>query len=214
MLKSKENQQFANGGIMAQYKKDTVKEIIDNAALKVFFQKGYQDTKIIDISEISAVSVGNIYRYYKGKEDIFYSLISQDFFDSFQEKLTNKIVGWKGRNDRPNEHLSNNEQFTSFIIENRMLFVIIFSGCKGTRYENAKKELVDFLTDIYITNYGQNLNFNMKENLSIINLIYEKYIELISSILSNVTDHEELKTMLELANKYHLNGITSFISQI
>lgn len=199
---------------MTQYKKDAVKENIDNAALKVFSQKGYQDTKIADISKIAAVSVGNIYRYYKGKEDIFYSLISQDFLDSYKKKLTGKIVGWKGRNDRPGEHLLNNEQFISFLIEYRTIFVILNSGCKGTRYENTKKELVDFLTDIYITNYGQNLDISINENISLIKLIYEKNIELISSLLKNVTDKEELRKMLELANQYHLNGITSFISQV
>ncbi|OMD69115.1 TetR/AcrR family transcriptional regulator, partial [Paenibacillus odorifer] len=44
-----------------QSKKDGVKEEIESAALKVFFQKGFADAKMNDIADEIQISVGNIY---------------------------------------------------------------------------------------------------------------------------------------------------------
>ena len=196
---------------MAQYKKDQIKEIIDSAALEVFSQKGYLNTKITDISKNSGVSVGNIYRYYKGKEDIFYSVIPKDFFDLLKNKLTGKIAVWKDNHDSSSQSLISKE-LVSFIIDNRKLFLIIFGGCDGTIYENAKKEIIDILTDAFISNYLSKLNINLEENIDTIKLIYEKHFETISSAFIIADSEDKLRKMLQLINCYHVNGITSFIS--
>lgn len=49
-------------------------EKIRQAAFKVFSQKGYKETKIIDIASKAGVSPGTIYKYYKGKKAIFQSI--------------------------------------------------------------------------------------------------------------------------------------------
>ncbi|OME05316.1 TetR family transcriptional regulator [Paenibacillus odorifer] len=48
-----------------QSKKDEVKQEIESAALKVFFQKGFSDAKMNDIADEIQISVGNIYTYFK-----------------------------------------------------------------------------------------------------------------------------------------------------
>ena len=56
-------------------KKEGNKEIdIINAAIEVFANKGFFDSKISDIAELANVSVGSVYVYYESKENILYKI--------------------------------------------------------------------------------------------------------------------------------------------
>jgi AcrR family transcriptional regulator len=48
---------------------------IQQAALHIFTRQGYHGTSIREIAELAGVSLGNIYNYYKTKEDIYTSLV-------------------------------------------------------------------------------------------------------------------------------------------
>lgn len=47
---------------------------IQEAATKIFLQKGYKETKINDIAKLSEISPGTIYLYFKSKKHLFDSL--------------------------------------------------------------------------------------------------------------------------------------------
>ncbi|EKQ51569.1 MULTISPECIES: TetR/AcrR family transcriptional regulator [unclassified Clostridium] len=47
---------------------------IQEAAVKVFSQKGYKETKIVDIAKLAEISPGTIYLYFKNKKELFSSL--------------------------------------------------------------------------------------------------------------------------------------------
>lgn len=49
----------------------TNKRKIEAAALQVFVKQGFHGTSIRDIATASGVSIGNIYNYYKTKEDLY-----------------------------------------------------------------------------------------------------------------------------------------------
>lgn len=49
---------------------------IINAAKQLFSEKGYAATGLREIAEKAGVSLGNIYNYFKNKEEIFCSLFT------------------------------------------------------------------------------------------------------------------------------------------
>ncbi len=49
------------------------RQILD-AALRLFDEQGYSNTKISDISEMAGISKGLVYRYFRSKEEIFFAL--------------------------------------------------------------------------------------------------------------------------------------------
>ena len=61
--------------------KDTTKNQILEAALKVFVKSGYSSTTISDIVEESGLSKGAIYHYYSSKKDLFLALI--DYWEKY-----------------------------------------------------------------------------------------------------------------------------------
>ncbi len=198
---------------MVQYKKQKIKEIIDIAAIEVFSEKGYQNTKISDISQKSGVSVGNIYRYYKGKEEIFYKLISEEFISSLKKILTDKIVTWKHNNENPDPKKQSLliDQYLNFITDNREILIILLTGSQGTKYEYFKDDMINYLLNTFLVNFESRINMLKNDNINLFRIIYEKHIELVASLLSNVREKEEIRNMIEFTNKYHVYGITSFL---
>lgn len=55
---------------MAQVLKQSLKETIVKCAKQLFLEKGYEDASMRDIAKASNMTVGNLYRYFKNKEDI------------------------------------------------------------------------------------------------------------------------------------------------
>lgn len=50
---------------------------IEEAALRVFTRQGFHGTSVREIANEAGVSLGNIYNYYKTKEEIFVSLVER-----------------------------------------------------------------------------------------------------------------------------------------
>tara|TARA_B100001778_G_C18506973_1_gene592337 strand:+ start:461 stop:1039 length:579 start_codon:yes stop_codon:yes gene_type:complete len=71
------------------------KNRIMDAALQVFVSKGYSDTRMDDIVEMSGLSKGAIYHHYKSKKELFISLIEHwenfsfpNIFDKDLDKIS------------------------------------------------------------------------------------------------------------------------------
>lgn len=200
---------------MAQYKKSNIKDKIDEAAVHVFANLGFETAKISDIARSAQVSVGNIYTYYKGKEEIFYEVVPQSFLDELRNLIYNKIFSANevilNSNNDVNAFWLLNETYIEFMIGNREKILILLSGSQGTKYENIKEELIDFLLNTVKEQYkvGYEKVSKQGKSLLIFKILYEKLIDLIVNVLRESKTVDEAKQFLEIVNKYHLFGITS-----
>ncbi|WP_099206190.1 TetR/AcrR family transcriptional regulator [Scatolibacter rhodanostii] len=76
-----------------KYPEETEQKILDSA-LKLFIQKGYEQTTILDIvSEMGGLTRGAFYHHFKTKEDVFFALTDKIFNDM------KPFVKIKGRTD-------------------------------------------------------------------------------------------------------------------
>lgn len=62
--------------IMPQVLKQEYRDLILKAALDEFFENGYNDASMRKIAKNANMTVGNLYHYYKDKEDLFSALVS------------------------------------------------------------------------------------------------------------------------------------------
>lgn len=73
--------------------KESTNQKIRLSAVKIFVQKGFIATTIQEIANDAQISIGLIYRHYKSKEDLFWSLLQdgnteqQDFLELFSSDL-------------------------------------------------------------------------------------------------------------------------------
>ncbi len=186
---------------MAQYKKDSIKESIHEAALQVFAQKGYKGTKISDISQFGEISVGNIYRYYKSKEEIFYEIVPENFLKQLQALLYKKIkaAGEEG-------FWLINQEVLDFLVQNRLAILIVLRGSEGTRYEDARQELIAFLTTTVRATEG---GTDASEQL--LRCIYRGLMDSTLEILIAAQSMEQLQAALAQLHSYHLFGMRGLL---
>lgn len=203
---------------MAQYKKSEIKQQIDDAALSVFAEKGYENTKVSDIAKKANVSVGNIYRYYNSKDELFYSIIPQEFIDSIEKLLFCKLtIGKEGglesyRNSAGYMLIS--EQFIRYLIQNRQRFIILAQSGKNTRYENFRNQLVKFLIDTVMENLVDSEKIKTQYGESILsglNIIFNNLVNMILDVLKQENSDTGAENTLKLINKYHVSGIIEIL---
>ncbi len=81
--------------------KDIKKNKILDAALQIFVKKGYSETRMDDIVNMSGMSKGAIYHHYKSKRELFLDLINfwEEFCfpNIFDKKYKNKSASSKLR---------------------------------------------------------------------------------------------------------------------
>ncbi|MBQ9931708.1 MAG: TetR/AcrR family transcriptional regulator [Firmicutes bacterium] len=67
------------------------KELILTKAYELFCEKGYTDTKIIEIAEAAGIGKGTVYEYFGSKEDIFFDIfdryVTQHYYKNLQPLL-------------------------------------------------------------------------------------------------------------------------------
>ncbi len=69
----------------------TRKEAILNAALMLFAEKGYKDTSMAELANISGVAQGTIFYHFKNKEELFLAIL-KDFKLSILQRFENHIL--------------------------------------------------------------------------------------------------------------------------
>lgn len=202
-----------------QYKKDEIKERIDAAALAVFADKGYKGAKISDISESAGVSVGNIYRYYKSKDDIFYANIDENFIEEAKVLLAEKISAMGERDNllgaKQDELSLVNEEVISFMVENRHKMIIVFGKSESTKYENAKRELIEYILQKVEEGFAEQSGVFKIESAHgfTAGIIYNNLIDMVLSILKECEDSHTVAECLRTINTYHMFGISGFLTQ-
>ena len=173
---------------------------------------GYQEAKISDIAEKAGVSVGNIYRYYKNKEEIFYSVIPESLPAQMKYMIIGKIDAAKdGLQAETALFQDITGAFIRFILENREKLAIVFSGTRGTRFERLESEMVEALIDaikiIFPQKYGAYVRKYGNDDMP--RLIYRNLFRLYGEVMKRDTDTAEAARELRQVNLYHFTGITT-----
>lgn len=87
-LKIKANGMKGGPGMAKKNVRNTRGKIV-NAAWKLFYEQGYEDTTVEEIIELSRTSKGSFYHYFDGKDALLSTL--SVLFDDKYEELTNTI---------------------------------------------------------------------------------------------------------------------------
>jgi len=121
-----------------QKPKDEVRQAILDAALDEFYIYGFKRASIRNIAERAGITPGNVYCYFGGKAELYSAVLEQTM-----EEL-NRLVRMAVR--RENSRVLSIENMakgvTELFLKNRKQFLILVNGSAGSRYENAKGELI------------------------------------------------------------------------
>lgn len=179
-----------------QYLKEDVRNNISQAALVEFMENGYEKASIRGIAKRSNTSVGNIYKYFKSKEDMYENLIGCVY-----HRLMNYI------NQFDQVELDEQalavfdaliEKIMKIFNENSVEISTLLNQSTGSKYENCKEIFVDFMTRTVTDSMNYELakgGRKLKDNF-IIYLLSESLMKSISTIVREKEDGEEVKRLI------------------
>lgn len=122
---------------MSKRKSRNTKGKIVNAAWKLFYEQGYDDTTIEEIVETSGTSRGSFYHYFEGKDALLSSL--SYLFDEKYEELTKEFTDGMSTIDKL--LFMNHELF--FMIENSISIDLLARLYSSQLITKGDKHLLD-----------------------------------------------------------------------
>ena len=202
---------------MAQILKEDIKRRIDDAALEIFCEMGYQGAVMADIARIAGVSVGNIYRYYKNKEELFNLLVPMDIIDTLRDMIGDKFMIADGMDLESARHAPAMDlmdaQLLDYLVTCRRQIIIIMEEKEGNPYLGFKDELVDLMTHMalrYTNTVDHPIHIDgLKQRM--LRVVYENLYNAVVEILKSFSRAGEIKNAFGSLLDYHFFGVSEFM---
>ena len=130
-----------------QVLKDELRHRILLESEHLFLQRGYDRTSMQMIADKVNISKGNLYHYFKNKEELFYELT-----DSAAEGLKNLILRSRSGRfsniaDSREFQLLLQEEILSLLLAEKYGLLLIMEQGKGTRYEHLRPTMVALIAE-------------------------------------------------------------------
>lgn len=189
-----------------QVLKEEIREKIFQVAAQEFKAKGFKNSSMRNIAENCGITVGNLYRYFKNKEDLFYSIVSpayEKIMFSIKESIKLKSS---------NKDIVLMDCMADNIIESHIekmdSLLILFNGSEGTKYENIKEEIVaifeGFLNNISLHKLKE--QGIIIEDVFLLHVIAADFIEGILMILRHYEDEVKMKKVVSQFIRFYFKG--------
>jgi len=179
-----------------QYLKDAMKKNLEEAALNEFKQNGYNNTSIREIAKKAATSVGNFYKYFSSKDDLYEQLIGTVYFKLMDYINRFSEVEFNEKTDDIFYKLM--EKIMEIFKDNSTQLAILLNKSEGSKYENCKVVFTDFVTRIVSEKMEYELSLDNKKlsDNFIISLISFNLVESVAIILREKEDGVEVRKLI------------------
>jgi AcrR family transcriptional regulator len=192
-----------------QVLKEEVRKTIHQAALVEFYEKGFKEASMRSIAERGGMTVGNLYRYFKSKEDLFYDVISPAY---------HKIVALTEAENLDLNHPEEGHRFIEYIANqliainraHRAELLILMEGSEGTRFEEGLQEI----TTLLVNKFNQNIFPWLKKNDSVneeddffVHVLATNIIEGMKYIMKHCEDELKMGRLIQRFIYYHFHDI-------
>lgn len=189
---------------MVQVKKTEVRDALLLAAKKEFLRAGYLQSSIRDISKEAGTTIGNMYKYFQNKEELFNQLVTEakrNIFFIIKGQETNE-------DGLPLDVTMQLQRFVSVISEYRDELLLLVDASKGTIYQNTYDELIE----IILSNLKEHLpDFEMDNSETSNNLVRTLAVGILSGIMDVVRRNEDKKEIQSGLIQYFTFIFKSFI---
>ena len=200
-----------------QVLKEEVKEKIEKAAIYEFEKNGYQKTSMRSIASSAKLTVGNLYRYFKNKDDLFSVIIQPAFQEIYQfidEFARFKKSALFKKKQKDNFIKTFEESLIRIYIQHRAELVILLNGSKGSQMENARGQIISLIAGrIKKEAFPRMKKKRMKsEDDFLAQVLATSFIEGISLVLNKYKDKEKTKELFtQFTHIYFRNLLNELI---
>lgn len=188
-----------------QVLKDEMKNRIYEAAVAEFRENGYKNSSMRSIARMSGMTAGNLYRYFKNKDELFYAVVNPVY------EIIVRMINCRS-------HEAKDDDFRAALIDDlvkvfsvyRNELLILIEGSEGTVYENVSETVIEmFENHIKLCEVFKSKVFFAQVNVNefLYSIIAQSFIEGLKKVLIQFDNEKELKAALELVFDYCFNKI-------
>jgi len=198
-----------------QSKKEEVRNALLNAGEKEFLTNGFKNSSLRKIIKIAGTTIGNFYNYFDNKEALFEALV-KDEYDKFiyflehHEEIERPDYLWNVSDVR----IWRSSLFE--FIENYMptfskRFVLLIEGSEGTQFEKVKENLLQFLTEHFVSHIQKVKN--SQAHIEMAEIVSVQFVEGFLFILKNYEDETMRKKLITEHMLFIIMGSMSLIGE-
>lgn len=201
-----------------QVLKEELKNGIIEAAKDEFYLKGYEKASMRGIAGKAGITAGNLYRYFKNKDELFESIVNPVY-----NILFHHIEHHNDEHDSANQIEYTEEVILQLIDEgseklSQVLnsywknFLILIDGSKGTKYEGAKELVVNRLVEHMEKDHSEAISQKIRANFSILaRAVSTSFIEGYLDIIRSNGNSEQTLQVLKDYTYVMLTGLVKVL---
>lgn len=161
--------------------------LIIDTTIELFYQKGYFNTTISDITKKAGVAAGTFYLYFPNKLAL-YKYVLMQFQHDIRKRISERVARIEGRFEKEKEGI---KTFIEYAVENPHAYNVIWESLY------IDKELFIDYYDGFAKRYERGLKQSIIDDE-----MYDVDTELVSYILMGVSNFIGLKVLLNLGDTH------------
>lgn len=184
-----------------QVLKEDIREKITSMATRLFYEQGFGETSMRQIADGVGMSVSNLYKYFKNKEDLFGEIVKgyhAHYLANFKQFVSHE----EEDSFDPDSNLALTQAIFGSIKADHVKFVLLMDKSKGTKYANFKDEVVSLLG----MHVFQGMPSADKQKY-MVRFLVRNFFNAIVEVAKDYKNDKWAFQNLHLLVKYHMNGM-------
>lgn len=210
------SQKRTTNSLMTQRPKPEVREAIQKAAAEAFADGGFERATLSDIVERAGTSIGNLYKYFANKEELFEDFIPRGFTTELTARLRAQVEALRSEPNvlalsdaQPYRRAS--EDLLAFTLAHRARVIFLLLRAQGTKHERFANAMVRLLVQLAIEHaHTLSPTFAVtpatKRTLT---RIYRSFVATLGTILVEERADQAVREAVAWHATYHLSGLAA-----
>lgn len=201
---------------MAQILKESVREQLLDAAVRLFARLSYKQATMGMIAKEAGMATGNIYKYFPNKDALFYSIVTPEFVKELGSLTSDRVYALNQPERLPKLNTITDQEagkLLKFWVENRLRVIILLSGSQGSGYEGFCESYVQSMFEQSITLIPE-LQPHLEDNKYFRFTFKNQLLDTVNSVVSILKEFEHEDEITEAFSSswaYHYAGIQALI---
>ena len=199
---------------MPQTSKQHVRDGFVTAAAQSFAELGYEATTMAGVAERAGSSVGNLYKYFSGKQELLAAAIPAELAREMRERTRARIVALGTARDvgqlaqGARYHVLAGE-LLDYCFAHRAAVVVLLSRAQSTPYAGFADELVGQLVE-WALDYARAAYPALKASTElrfVLRRAYQDFVMSLAAALLDFSPEAQARAVIALLTAHHLGGL-------
>ena len=204
---------------MVQRPKPEIRQAIQRAAAEAFADGGLERAALGDIVARAGTSIGNFYKYFASKDELFADFIPRGFTTELTNRVRTQVEALRAEPnvfslDEGHPYRRASEDLLAFTIAHREQVVFLLRRAQGTKHERFASEVVRLLVELAVEHSRATypafaVTPAIKRTLT---RIYKAFVATLGTILAEERAEHAVREAVAQQATYHLSGLEALFA--